>query len=237
MSDKYQRFTNAGSVLFARLGIAASAATLVLLASLHLLSPEFDPSWRMVSEYAFGRYGWVLSLMFLCWGVSTWALAGAIWSELGTRAGRVGASLLLLAGLGEAMASVFDVGHVIGHTVAGVLGIFGLPVAALLVSRSLDHAAAWAAMRAPRRWAAHLTWLSVVLLIATLALMTAQFAHVSGGKLPAHAPKTLPAGVIGLDGWADRLLIASFCAWQIIVAWQAIRVRRGADTGGSSGAR
>jgi hypothetical protein len=44
------------------LAIAASAATLLLLASLHFLSPEFDPSWRMVSEYAFGHFGPVLSL-------------------------------------------------------------------------------------------------------------------------------------------------------------------------------
>jgi hypothetical protein len=57
----------------ARLAIAAAAAALLLLASLHVLSPEFDPSWRMVSEYANGHYGWVLSLMFAAWGVSSWA--------------------------------------------------------------------------------------------------------------------------------------------------------------------
>jgi len=41
----------------ARLAIAAAAAALLLLASLRVLSPEFDPSWRMVSEYANGHYG------------------------------------------------------------------------------------------------------------------------------------------------------------------------------------
>jgi hypothetical protein len=48
--------------------LALTAATLRLLASLHVLSPEFDPSWRVISEYALGRYGWLLSLMFLAWG-------------------------------------------------------------------------------------------------------------------------------------------------------------------------
>ena len=57
-------------VLAARLAIGAAAATLLLLASLHVLSPEFDPSFRMVSEYALGRDAWVLSLMFLAWGIS-----------------------------------------------------------------------------------------------------------------------------------------------------------------------
>ena len=59
----------------ARLSLAAAIATLLTLAVLHLLSPEFDPSWRMVSEYANGGYGWVLSLMFASWAVSSWALA------------------------------------------------------------------------------------------------------------------------------------------------------------------
>lgn len=206
--------------------ITASSVAVSLLAILHVLSPEFDPSWRMVSEYAFGHYGWVLSLMFLTWGVGTWALAGAIWSDVATRGGRVGVWLLLVAGLGEAMASVFDITHDVGHSIAGLLGIGGLPVAALLASRSLDHSEAWVAMRRPRRWAAHLTWVSVVLLIATLALMTAQFARVNGGELPEHAPRSLPAGVIGLGGWANRLIVVSFCAWQIVGGWQAVRVRR-----------
>jgi hypothetical protein len=49
----------------ARLAIATAVAALLLLFSLHVLSPEFDPSWRMVSEYALGHYGWVLSLIVL----------------------------------------------------------------------------------------------------------------------------------------------------------------------------
>jgi hypothetical protein len=46
--------------------ILATGATLILLAALHVLSPEFSPSWRVISEYALGHYAWVLSLMFLC---------------------------------------------------------------------------------------------------------------------------------------------------------------------------
>jgi hypothetical protein len=53
--------------LASRLAILATSATLFLLVTLHVLSPEFSPSWRVVSEYAFGHYAWVLSLMFLSW--------------------------------------------------------------------------------------------------------------------------------------------------------------------------
>lgn len=206
--------------------LALTVATIVLLAALHILSPEFDPSWRVISEYALGHYGWMLSLMFLAWGLSTWALAWALRSQLKTKAGKVGLGLLLVAGLGEAMASVFDVTHEVGHGIAGLLGVVGLPIAALLVSVSLGRTHAWSAVKRPLLWLAHLTWVSVVLLVLTLVLMTVEFAHANGGKLPQHAPKSLPAGVIGLDGWADRLIVVSNCLWAGVVAWQALKLRR-----------
>jgi len=103
------------------LAIIMTLATVLLLASLHVLSPEFAPSWRMVSEYAFGHHGWVLALMFLCCGVSSWALAVAIWPKVKSKTGKVGLWLLVVAGIGEAMASVFDVTHDTGHGIAGLL--------------------------------------------------------------------------------------------------------------------
>jgi hypothetical protein len=213
------------SVSAAWFAIAASASTLLLLASLHVLSPEFDPSWRMVSEYAFGRYGAVLSAMFFACAVSSWALAAALWSQATTGAARMGLVVLLIAGLGEALAAVFDIRHDFGHTLAGLLGIVGLPVAAVLISSGLRHDPIW---RGPARHLlrlAHLTWISVVLLIGSMILMTVEFVQANGGKLPQHAPRFLPSGVTGLDGWANRLIVVSFCLWVAATAWQAIRVQ------------
>src|SRR5579864_509465 len=109
------------------LAILATGATIVLLVSLHLLSPEFSPSWRVISEYALGHYPWVLSLMFLSWGIGSWALVAVIWSQVHTKSGRVGLWFLIIAGVGEAMASVFDIQHPIGHAIAGLLGVIGFP--------------------------------------------------------------------------------------------------------------
>src|SRR5258706_9492145 len=211
-------------VIGALLAMVAAAATLLLLAGLHILSPEFDPSFRMVSEYALGHYGWVLSLMFLAWGMSAWTLAVALWSQVKTRAGKVGLWFLVIAGLGEAMASVFDITHDTGHSIAGVLGMGGFPIAALLLSVSLGRTQAWRGARSPLLWIANLSWISVVLLGATLVLMTVQFAQASGGHLPQHAPAQLPAGVLGLDGWADRLIVLSNCLWVFVAAWQAMKL-------------
>jgi hypothetical protein len=210
----------------AQVAAGAAVATILLLASLHVLSPEFAPSWRMVSEYAFGHYGWVLSLMFLSWGISSWAIAVAIWSQVKTKAGKVGLWFLVVAGIGEAMASIFDVTHDTGHGIAGLLGVCGFPVAALLLSAGLGHAEAWQDVRKTLLWIANLSWISVVLLVATLALMTMQLSRANGGHLPQHAPKSLPPGVLALDGWANRLIILSYCLWVFVAAWQAIKLRR-----------
>jgi hypothetical protein len=214
------------------LAILATGGTILLLATLHLVSPEFSPSWRVVSEYAFGDNAWMLSLMFLSWGIGTWALVVAIWSEVHTKAGRVGLWFLIIAGFGEAMASAFDVTHPVGHGIAGLLGVIGFPISALLLSVALGRNETWSTARRPLLWIANLSCISVVLLAATLAIMTMQVARINGGHLPQHAPKSLPPGVLALDGWADRLIVMSNCAWALLAGWYAIRVhRKRSDTG------
>jgi hypothetical protein len=208
------------------LAIALTVIALLMLAGLHVLSPEFAPSWRMISEYALGRYGWVLSLMFLTMGTSSWALAAAIWPQVQTAVGKVGLWFLLAAGLGGVMASVFDVTRETGHGIAGLLGVIGFPVAALLLSVSLHRNDTWRGAARGLLWVANLSWVSVVLLVATLAIMTMQMAQITGGHLPQHAPKSLPAGVLALDGWADRLIVLSNCSWVLLASYQAIALCR-----------
>lgn len=212
--------------LAARLAILMTLVTIFSLAALHFLSPEFDPSFRVVSEYAFGHYGWVLSLMFFAWGISSWALVVAIKTQIKTAAGTVGLWFLIVAGIGEAMASIFDVRHEIGHGIAGLLGVGGFPVAALLLSASLGRTEPWRGARKLLLWLANLSWISVVLLFATLLWLTVQMSRALGGHMPQHAPKSLPPGVIGLDGWANRLIILVNCAWVLVAAWQALKLRR-----------
>lgn len=213
----------------ARLAIAAAAAALLLLAGLHILSPEFDPSWRMVSEYANGRYGWVLSWMFAFWALSSWALAFAIRSQVRTRAGKIGLVLLIAAGIGEAMASVFDINHPALHDLAGYIGILSLPVAAMLISVRLSRTPPWSAAKKALLWTANLTWISVVLMLVSLVVLFVTYTR-AGGQIPADG-KTLPLGtalpprVIPLVGYANRLLVVTYCVWVMVVAWQAIKLR------------
>jgi len=202
----------------ARSAIAAAASTILLLAGLHVLSPEFDPSWRVVSEYANGRYGWVLSLMFVSWAVASWSLVVALWSQLTRIAGRIALGLLIASGVGEAMASMCDINHPL-HNLAGMIGVLSLPIAATSISVRLSRLQVWAAAKPVLLLTASLTWVSLVLLaVALIALMSRH--------------RITPPG-IEVIGWTNRFLVVAYCAWIATVAWQALKLRRTASRNGT----
>jgi len=189
-----------------RISFAAAAASLVLLAALHVLSPELDPSWRMVSEYALGNFGWVLALMFLAWALSCVALFFAIKSQVRTIGGKIGLGFLLAAAVGMSMAAMFDVNHNL-HGLAAMIGIPGLPIAAILISLSLVRNPSWTPVRRSLLWTAILTWVSLVL------MNVAVFTGFS------------PTGEISPDawvGWANRFLVIAYDVWLMVVARRVV---------------
>ena len=214
------------SLVFARVAIGTSVAVLVLLAILHILSPEFNPAWRMVSEYANGKYAWVLSLLFFLWGVGSLALAYTLWPHLPTTMGKIGLFFLIAAGIGEAMAAVFDINHNL-HSLSAMIGIPSLAIAAMLISVALIRTEPWSNARTSLLWTANLTWVSILLMGIAFAVMMATYAQ-AGGDMSASAEvvTTLPEGVIALVGWANRFLIVVYCAWVMTVAWYAIKLNQ-----------
>jgi hypothetical membrane protein len=213
------------SLVAARLAIGAAAAVVGLLASLHVLSPEFDPAWRVISEYANGRYSWVLSLMFVAGAVYSWSLAFALRAEVRTRAGTIGLICLVTSGIGSAMASVFAINHPL-HYLAGILGVFSFPFGAMLISISLGRTVHWSTARTALLWTANLTWISTVLMYALLVVMIVTYIQ-AGGEMTSNSAEVtaLPAGTIALVGYAGRLEVVLNCVWAVTVAWYAITLR------------
>jgi hypothetical protein len=195
----------------AHISLASGVATIVLLAALHLLSPEFDPSWRMVSEYAFGDYGWVLSLMFLTWALSCIALFFAIQSQIHTVGGKIGLGFLLVSAVGTGMAAFFDISHSL-HGLAFMTGIPSFLVAALLISLSLIRNPSWISRRRSLLWASILPWVSIVLMVAMMFIGLSQ----SGGEF----------GPGVLIGWPNRLVVLAYCGWLMVAARGVILVER-----------
>jgi len=217
--------------LAATSSIVAAVISIVALFSLHILSPEFAPSWRMVSEYANGQFEWVLFIFFSFWGISSWCVAYLLWSQVSSIAARAGVVLLSISGLGEILAAFFNVNHP-QHGTAGTLGIPTFILASLLISYHLKTKPAWNESKRALLWSAHLTWISLVLLVITMIVMISGFRAagiiLGPGQKP---PSSVPDGVVAVVGYANRILIATYIYWLIFVANRYINILKSNPTG------
>jgi len=190
-------------------------AVLTTVALLHLLKPELDPASRFISEYAIGQFGWVMKLSFVAWAASCLALSVAVRPAVTNRRGRAGAWLLAVVGIALILAGIFPQDPVtitpdqattsgMMHAFASMVGIPGVPIAALLILAGLP-----AARRYRMRIATHATWICLALMIAYLAYAVPR----AGGFNPTV-----------LAGWMNRLVVASYLAWQLLLARSLSRV-------------
>ena len=205
---------------YAKLAIFFAILALAALLLLHFLSPEFDPAWRMVSEYALGDYNVVLLLMFTCWALSTWAITWVVKPLLNTRGGKIGWALLVISGLGMLAGGIFAIPHPL-HGFAALMGLPTFCVASLLVTISLrkndqltDHISLWPA---------HLPWISLVLTGVAMGIMMSGLRKAGVDMSSGKPLETLPAGVTGVVGWVNRLLIIAYCFWNCYIARKLLR--------------
>jgi hypothetical protein len=163
--------------------------------------------------------------MFLTWAIGAWTLAYALRHEVATVGGKIGLFFLVLAGVGEAMAAIFDVQHSL-HGLAAMIGMPSLPIAAILISISLKKNESWGVARKKIMLTTHLTWISIVLMTITVMILFDGFKKAGVDMSSGKAPETLPEGVIALAGWANRILIICYCLWVIHVGSQLKKVLR-----------
>ena len=219
--DKTSKPLTAISEIAARVSFAAAVTFLVLLAALHFIKPEFDPSWNMISQYEIGRYGWVMQLAFLSLALSCLTLVAAIHSQVRTIWGRIGLALLLVTAIGMTIAAtnVTDpittpkaemTTHGNLHGLGFLLGIPSVTLAAVLISLSLRRNAAWSSARRVLWWTAQLPWVSLLAMVVTLMVL-----------LPRNDDKFGPGVAVGLP---NRLYIIACCVWLMTVAWNAIQL-------------
>ena len=217
--------TNESAAAISRLAalasLAAAALFLVLLALLHVIKPEFDPSWRFISEYAIGNQGWLMIVAFFALALSCASLGIAIRSEVRTTSGKIGLALLIVVAVTLILAGVFVADPITAtkeeltthgtlHGLAAMMGIPGLPIAAVLISRSLLRNPDWSSARRLVRWTAHLTWISVAFMFGSMFVMLSQ----TQGKF----------GPSVLIGWPNRFVVLTYCAWLMAVGWRAFQL-------------
>jgi hypothetical protein len=214
-------FTNGGlsAAWAAWLAIGATLVSALALVALHFLNPEIHPSWRMVSEYANGNHRWVLTVVFLTWALGSFALAFALLPAGSGWLGVAGLAFLALAGVGEALGGLFDINHRL-HGAAFAIGVPALPIAAIL----LTIAARRAGLDVPI-WAAVLPMLSVAVMAVSMAMLFSSL-KAAGITMSANSQplSALPDGVSAWNGWANRLVFATYYLW-VILAGRAVLAR------------
>ncbi len=209
---------------FAKLTIAGAVISLLCLLILHFVSPEFDPSWRMISEYALGNHKWLITLFFVFWGTSSFFIILLLWNIVTTKWAKFAVLLICLSFVGQIMAAIFDVKHTL-HGLAFLLGVPSLPIAALLVSYHLIKKDNWKKYKSPILFSAHFTWISLVLMAVSMVLMISGFqkAGISIGE-GIEPPKSVPDGVIALNGYANRILAFAYIYWLILIAKTYLKI-------------
>ena len=203
------------------LTILFSAAFLIILSLLHLLKPELDPSWRMISEYEIGTHGWMMRLAFCCWGLSTFSLVFAIWPACTTRSGKIGRTWLVLIGIALFGAGIFATNAItdttistvdILHKVCGALVILTFPIASSLSITSLIKNEKWSTYQRPLILIEILVWLGMCAFFGSI--IAARAAHPGVGRV----------GPEIWSGWPNRLMVICYHIWLIATALMAKRI-------------
>jgi hypothetical protein len=123
------------------ISLAASALFVILVVLAHLLNPEIESRWRMLSELSIGRRGWVMNIAFIMWSISNIALALALWSVIPLWTS-VPLIVVSLGPLGAGFAAPDPITtprdqmstHARWHGFFGTLFIMGLPTVAILLA-------------------------------------------------------------------------------------------------------
>jgi Protein of unknown function (DUF998) len=208
----------------ARLSTAAAALFVLLLAGLHVLKPEVDPAWRMISDYELGRYGFFMVLAFGSLAVSSASLFMAIRPHAHSVVGWMGLCCLLVCSvalLGGGIFTTDPIGapsdqlttHGALHGLSALVGVASMPFAASLISWSLMLNPIWAPVRGRLFGAAGLVWLSVVVFGLSVAIL-----------LPRGGGKFGPEVVVG---WQNRAIMVTYCVWLVVIGWRMARLPTG----------
>jgi hypothetical protein len=200
----------------ARLSIFSGILFLFFLGSLHLLEPEFDPTWRFVSEYMLGRFGWMMSLAFAALAISLAGIGVAIFSHVRNVVGYIGLLILALAVIGMLIAAVFETDPISTKmddlTPSGQLHVLGAsmdysPLAFLLLALSLVRHPEWAPLK---KWLFPTAGITIALTIAFIATIPADGAFGPG----------VYSGLIG------RFLLLSYLGWIGIAANRVLHLSK-----------
>jgi hypothetical protein len=207
--------------------IVFAAIFLAILVLLHFLKRELDPSWRMISEYEIGRFGWMMRLAFFSWGASVLALLITIWPSLQPISGTISRWWFVLIVVALFGAGIFKTNPITGntpnrvntiHTICGAIVILTFPIAATLAVSSLLQNPLWSTSQGELIFGTILAWIGMVAYFASIII--SGIINPSAVKNPSAAKD----GPHVYQGWPNRFMVVTYIIWLIIVAEAALRI-------------
>ena len=192
------------SSAFATAAIACFVYAVMALLTLHLLRPDYAPATNFISNYAVGRYGWVMTTWFLAMSCGLLMLAAGLHTHgLRSIPARLGTFLLVIAAIGLVVSAIFptdapgapstQTGAI--HDMSFLVNVGSMFLASILLSASFGTHPAW---RSYRRTA----WLLTSLILIGFVV---QF-------LTLH--KGMPYGL------ANRFFVAVLFAWLFALSFR-----------------
>ena len=204
--------------IFANGTIAFGIISLLALLILHFTSSEFKPNFRMVSEYALGHYKWILTIFFFCWGLCSIFSGLTLWNVVTTGWAKFGVVLFFVTGVGAIMGGLFDVQHKL-HGLSFGIGVPFMPVGALIVTYHLLKKVEWQSHSTTMLLSSHSIWVSLILMAVSMFLLFSSLKSTGLVYGPDSPPlMELPKGVIGINGWANRLLVLCYILYPVLTA-------------------
>jgi len=167
------------SKFFGTAAIACFAYFALALLLLHILRPDYAPTKYMISDYANGRHGWVMTTCFLALSCGClMLLLGLVRSGPTSVAARIGMVLLGIASIGMVVAAIFPTdpegaplsrsGYI--HGISFLPNVVSIILATVLLSVSFGSHPLWRAYRRTAVTVASLVVLAFVLQFFTLVL-------------------------------------------------------------------
>jgi uncharacterized protein DUF998 len=185
------------------LALISIAYFVVVVVILHFLRPDVDPLHRPTSEYAVGRYGFLMTTAFLSMSVASLSLLVGLYRGISSAAqSRIGLFLLGVWGAGVLVAMSFHIDPEgteqtlsgIIHRINGPLIFLSLTIGVLLISKSFSRDANW---RTAYRYARPISLIMFAIFLVTVV-------NVATGS--------------GFEGLCQRVFLLTFVAWFILTA-------------------
>ena len=201
----------------ARISLLFNGLFVGLVAALHGLRPDVDPSWRFISEYAVGKYGWLMQAAFVSLAVANVATWRTIRDSLQTKWGKAGSILFLVGTCGLLLAAAFATDPVNTppelqttsgklHSLGGALGLLSF-IGTVIFSVRLLCTESWRPVRTA-------VWIATAILVVGFLISFFGIAALAAANDGVFSPAT-PVG------WPNRIGILGGCLWQAIIVWSA----------------